>query len=51
MVTYEAMNMLFQFGMFLAAIVTTVVAIMALYTNKKSNHPPLTSKYAGWLLF
>ncbi|WP_391207685.1 putative holin-like toxin [Psychrobacillus sp. L4] len=35
MVTYEAMNMLFQFGMFLATAATTVVAMIALYTNRK----------------
>ncbi|MEK4024794.1 putative holin-like toxin [Mammaliicoccus sciuri] len=35
MVTYEAMNMLFQFGMFLAAIVTAVVAMIALFINRK----------------
>ncbi|WP_253271150.1 putative holin-like toxin [Sporosarcina sp. D27] len=29
MVTYEAMNMLFQFGMFLAAMATTIVAMIA----------------------
>jgi hypothetical protein len=35
MVTYEAMNMLFQFGMFLAAATTAVVAIIALFTSRK----------------
>jgi len=35
MVTYEAMNMLFQFGMFLATAVAAVVAMIALNTNKK----------------
>ncbi|WP_231567255.1 putative holin-like toxin [Sporosarcina sp. ZBG7A] len=35
MVTYEAMNMLFQFGLFLAAMATTIVARIALYTNRK----------------
>jgi hypothetical protein len=35
MVTYEEMNMLFQFGMFLAAMATVIVAMIALYTNRK----------------
>ncbi|MEZ7171114.1 putative holin-like toxin [Sporosarcina sp. OR05] len=35
MVTYDAMNMLFQFGMFLVATVTAVVAIIALFINRK----------------
>ncbi|WP_339254314.1 putative holin-like toxin [Sporosarcina sp. FSL W8-0480] len=35
MVTYEAMNMMFQFGILLAAIATTFVAIIALSTNRK----------------
>ncbi|MDC3411984.1 putative holin-like toxin [Aquibacillus sp. 3ASR75-11] len=35
MVTYEAMNMLFQFGIFLATLLTAVVAIIALVTNRK----------------
>ncbi|MDW0113989.1 putative holin-like toxin [Sporosarcina saromensis] len=35
MVTYDAMNMLFQFGLFLAAAVTAVVAIIALFINRK----------------
>lgn len=35
MVTYEAMNMLFQFGMFLAAMATAIVAMIALSTNRK----------------
>ncbi len=35
MVTYEAMNMLFQFGIFLVTTLTAVVAIIALVTNKK----------------
>ncbi|MBB4826687.1 hypothetical protein HNO89_003968 [Sporosarcina luteola] len=35
MVTYEAMNMLFQFGMFLAAMATAAAAIIALATNRK----------------
>jgi tetrahydromethanopterin S-methyltransferase subunit B len=34
MVTYEAMNMLFQFGIFLATAITAVVAIIAFVTNK-----------------
>ncbi|WP_404406986.1 putative holin-like toxin [Jeotgalibacillus malaysiensis] len=51
MVTYEAMNMLFQFGMFIAAVTTAIVALVALYTNKKSNHPPLpTKKLSGYSL-
>ncbi|WP_354312754.1 putative holin-like toxin [Sporosarcina psychrophila] len=33
MVTFEAMNMLFQFGIFLAATLTAVVAIVI--TNQK----------------
>ena len=35
MVTYDAMNMLFQFGMLLAAMATAIVASIALYTNQK----------------
>ncbi|MEK3888028.1 putative holin-like toxin [Bacillus sp. FSL K6-3431] len=35
MVTYEAMNMLFQFGIFLATVATAVIAMIALYTNRK----------------
>ncbi|WOV86355.1 putative holin-like toxin [Sporosarcina oncorhynchi] len=35
MVTYDAMNMLFQFGMFLVATATMVVAIIALFINRK----------------
>ncbi|MFD2679296.1 putative holin-like toxin [Bacillus seohaeanensis] len=35
MVTYEAMNMLFQFGIFLATTLTTIVAIIALVANRK----------------
>ncbi|MEK3936306.1 putative holin-like toxin [Sporosarcina sp. FSL W7-1349] len=35
MVTFEAMNMLFQFGMFLATAVVAIAAIIALYTNRK----------------
>ncbi|WP_248512525.1 putative holin-like toxin [Sporosarcina sp. NCCP-2222] len=35
MVTYEAMDMLMQFGMFLAMMTTAIVAIVALYTNRK----------------
>ncbi|MED4354361.1 putative holin-like toxin [Schinkia azotoformans] len=34
MVTYEAMNMLFQFGIFLVTALTAVVAIIAIVTNK-----------------
>ncbi|MEK5071484.1 putative holin-like toxin [Sporosarcina sp. FSL K6-1508] len=35
MVTYDAMNMLFQFGIFLATAITAVAAIIAIATNKK----------------
>ncbi|WP_239094003.1 putative holin-like toxin [Bacillus sp. B15-48] len=35
MVTYKAMNKLFQFGIFLATMLTTIVAIIALVTNRK----------------
>jgi hypothetical protein len=35
MVTYEAMNMLFQFGIFLVTTATAVVAMIALNTNRK----------------
>ncbi|WP_438296373.1 putative holin-like toxin [Sporosarcina sp. FA15] len=37
MVTFEAMNMLFQFGIFLAAALTAVVAIIVaiVITNQK----------------
>ncbi|WP_246096833.1 putative holin-like toxin [Psychrobacillus soli] len=35
MVTYEAMNMLFQFGIFLVTTLTAIVALVALKTNKK----------------
>jgi hypothetical protein len=35
MVTYEAMTMMFQFGMFHVATATAIVAMMALYTKKK----------------
>ncbi|MFP3322376.1 putative holin-like toxin [Planococcus maritimus] len=35
MVTYDAMNMLFQFGIFLTSALTVGVAIIALAINKK----------------
>ena len=35
MVTYEAMNMLLQFGMFFVTTITAIVAIITLVTNKK----------------
>ena len=35
MVTFEAINMLFQFGIFLATALTGVLAIIALVTNRK----------------
>ncbi|WP_298827530.1 putative holin-like toxin [uncultured Planococcus sp.] len=35
MVTYDAMNMLFQFGIFLTAALTAVVAIIAITINRK----------------
>ncbi|MDW0111179.1 putative holin-like toxin [Sporosarcina aquimarina] len=35
MVTYDAMNMLFQFGMFLATMATAIVARIALSINRK----------------
>ena len=35
MVTYDAMNMLFQFGIFLATAATAVFAMIALYANRK----------------
>ncbi|WP_450097611.1 putative holin-like toxin [Sporosarcina beigongshangi] len=35
MVTYDAMNMLFQFGIFFATAATAVIALIALYTNRK----------------
>ncbi|WP_225313483.1 putative holin-like toxin [Bacillus sp. FJAT-29937] len=35
MVTYEAMNMLMQFGIFLATALTAIVAVFALVTNRK----------------
>jgi len=35
MVTYEAMNMLFQFGIFSVTALTAVVAIIALVKKKK----------------
>ncbi|WP_245831717.1 putative holin-like toxin [Oceanobacillus senegalensis] len=35
MVTYDAIYMLFQFGIFLLSGLTTVVAIIALVTNRK----------------
>lgn len=35
MVTYEAMNMVFQFGIFLAATATAIVARIALFINRK----------------
>ncbi|MDQ0215908.1 hypothetical protein J2S13_002328 [Oikeobacillus pervagus] len=34
MVTYEAMNILFQFGIFLATALTAIVAIIALVINR-----------------
>jgi hypothetical protein len=33
MVTYDAMNMLFQFGIFLATSMTAVVAIIAIVAS------------------
>ncbi|WEG13424.1 putative holin-like toxin [Pullulanibacillus sp. KACC 23026] len=35
MVTFEAMNMLFQFGIFLATVLTAMVGIIALVANRK----------------
>ncbi|WNS75188.1 putative holin-like toxin [Bacillus sp. DTU_2020_1000418_1_SI_GHA_SEK_038] len=35
MVTYEAMNMLIQFGIFLATALTAIVAIIAVVTKRK----------------
>ncbi|WP_240510096.1 putative holin-like toxin [Virgibacillus profundi] len=35
MVTYEAMNMLFQFGILLVTTLTAVVTIIAVVTNRK----------------
>ncbi|CAM3232014.1 putative holin-like toxin [Filibacter tadaridae] len=37
MVTYESMNMLFQFGIFLATVLTAIVAVVVAIavTNKK----------------
>nr|WP_228551163.1 MULTISPECIES: putative holin-like toxin [Sporosarcina] len=35
MVTYKAMNMLFQFGMFLVAMATAIVVMIALFINRK----------------
>ncbi|MED4475540.1 putative holin-like toxin [Oceanobacillus caeni] len=35
MVTYEAMNMLFQFGIFIVTALTAVVTIIAIVTNKR----------------
>ncbi|MGN7408669.1 MULTISPECIES: putative holin-like toxin [unclassified Sporosarcina] len=35
MVTYDAMSLLFQFGMFLITMATAVVAMIALYTKRK----------------
>jgi hypothetical protein len=34
-VTYEAMNMLFQFGIFLATALTAVTTIIVIVTNRK----------------
>ncbi|MCG3088528.1 putative holin-like toxin [Sporosarcina cyprini] len=35
MVTYDAMNMMFQFGIFLATVAGAITAIIALSTNRK----------------
>lgn len=35
MMTYDAMNMLFQFGIFLATSLTALVAIIAIVINTK----------------
>lgn len=35
MVTYEAMNMLFHFGMLFVTTLTAFIAIVTLVTNKK----------------
>ncbi|MED4203739.1 putative holin-like toxin [Neobacillus mesonae] len=35
MVTYEAINTLLQFGIFLATALASIVAIIALVTNRK----------------
>ncbi|WP_348539039.1 putative holin-like toxin [Sporosarcina oncorhynchi] len=35
MVTYDSINMMFQFGMFLAATAATIVALITLSTNRK----------------
>lgn len=37
MVTYESMNMLFQFGIFLATALTAIIAVLVaiVVTNKK----------------
>ncbi|MBB4073319.1 hypothetical protein GGR02_001081 [Anoxybacillus voinovskiensis] len=35
MVTYEAINILFQFGIFLATALTAIVAVIALVTDRR----------------
>ncbi|MCL6587836.1 MAG: putative holin-like toxin [Anoxybacillus sp.] len=35
MVTYEAINVLFQFGIFLATALTAIVAVIALVTDRR----------------
>ncbi|WP_234402395.1 putative holin-like toxin [Oceanobacillus damuensis] len=35
MVTYDAMDMLFQFGIFLVATFTAVVTVIIVVTNRK----------------
>ncbi|WP_332645287.1 putative holin-like toxin [Lysinibacillus sp. 54212] len=35
MVTYEAMNLMFQFGMFLIAVITAIGTIVALFLSQK----------------
>jgi len=34
-VTYEALNMLLQFGIFLASALAAIIAMIALVTNRK----------------
>ncbi|MEO4054671.1 putative holin-like toxin [Solibacillus sp. CAU 1738] len=35
MVTYEAVDLMFQFGMFLATVAMAICAVIALYFNQK----------------
>lgn len=48
MMTYEAMNVLLQFGILLVAGLTLVVGIIALVINRKRSNRPTLSR--NWVI-